>query len=83
MEGIKNIYDVTKRLLGMIEPSGDSSIDQVRYLNLEDTIDLTEHLIDDLILVARNKGHYASSIDKSGSRADKFITELREKLTAD
>lgn len=83
MYRIKNIYEVTKRLLGVIEPAGDSSIDETRFLNLEDTIELTDKLIDDIIYVARHKGQHASSIDKSGSRADKFISELREKLTAE
>ena len=39
MKRIENIYEVTKRLCGMIEPQGESNIDEVRFQNLQDTIE--------------------------------------------
>lgn len=80
MERIKNIYDVTKRLLGMINPQGETNIDNVRFENLEDTINLTSKLIDDIIYVARYKENHEYSMKKAGLRADEFITELKQLL---
>jgi len=80
MKRIENIYEVTQRLCGMIEPQGESNIDEVRFQNLQDTIDVTEALIDDIILVARHKDRGEFSMSKAGIEADKFITRLRERL---
>jgi hypothetical protein len=82
MERIKNIYEVAKRLCGMIEPVGDSGIDKIRLENLEDTIDLIEKLTKDVVSVAKNQNAYESSVKIAGLRADRFITEMREDLTA-
>ena len=81
MKRIENIYEVTKRLCGMIEPQGEGNIDEVRFQNLQDTIDVTEALIDDIILVARHKDRSEFSMSKAGIEADKFITRLRERLS--
>jgi len=48
---------------------------------LQDTIDVTEALIDDIILVARHKDRSEFSMSKAGIEADKFITMLRERLS--
>lgn len=81
MKRIDNIYDVAQRLCGMIEPQGETRIDEVRFKNLQDTIDLTEALIDDIILVARHKDRHEYSMSKAGKEADGFITRLKEKLS--
>jgi len=83
MKRIENIYEVTKRLCGMIEPQGESNIDAVRFENLEDTIDVAEKLIDDIIYVARHKDRYEASMSKAGVRADKFITELKNNVNTE
>jgi hypothetical protein len=80
MKRIENLYDVTQRLCGMIEPQGESNVDEVRFENLTDTIDLTEKLIDDIISVARHKDRAEASIKKAGQKADDFISGLRGRL---
>lgn len=77
---IENIFDITKRLLGSIEPYGDTSIDKDRLDNLIQTIELTEKLIDEIILVARYKGDALFSRNKMGTTADTFISDLRERF---
>lgn len=77
---IENIFDITKRLLGSIEPYGDTSIDKDRLENLIQTIELTEKLIDEIILVARYKGDPLFSRNKMGTTADTFISDLRERF---
>lgn len=80
MERIQNVYAVTKRLCGPIEPQGESNTDAVRFENLEDTIDLAEKLVDDIIDVARHKYRGEYSMKKAGERADEFITDLKSRL---
>jgi len=81
MERIDNVYEVTQRLLGMIEPESDSSIDEVRFKNLQKTIEVTELLIDDIIRVARHQYRHEYSAKKAGNEANEFITRLREKFS--
>jgi hypothetical protein len=80
MKRLENIYDVTKRLCGMIEPQGATSVDAVRLDNLTDTIDLTERLIEDIIMVALHKDRFEFSMKKAGEKADNFISGLRGRL---
>ena len=82
MKRLENLYDVTKRLCGMIEPTGESNTDITRLANLEDTIDLVERLTQDIIYVARNKDAYENSVKVIGLKADSFITEMRENVTS-
>lgn len=80
LKRIENVFDITKRLLGSIEPYGDTNIDNERLENLVQTIELTEKLIDEIILVARFKGDHLFSRNKMGTTADIFISEMREKF---
>lgn len=64
----------------MIEPQGESSVDEVRFKNLEDTIELVDKLIDDIVLVARHKNRPEYSMSKAGKEAEKFINRIREQL---
>lgn len=80
MNRIENIYEVTQRLCGEIEPVGDSNIDRIRLQNLKDTIDVTESLIQDIIDVSKNKVRYESSMKVSGNTANSYLKELREQL---
>lgn len=80
MKRIENLYEVTHRLCGIIQPAGDSSIDAIRYQNLEDTINLTEMLIKDISEVSTNKGQYQASIIKAATRAEEFLNELKSDL---
>lgn len=77
---IPNVFDVTKRLLGMIHPQGESNIDKVRYQNLEDTILVTDMLIRDLTGVSDNKDRQEYSMSKAGKKAHKYLLELKNIL---
>ena len=80
MKRLENLYDVTQRLCGMIEPQGETNVDAVRLDNLTDTIDLTERLIEDIIMVARHKDRVEFSMKTAGEKADNFISGLRGRL---
>lgn len=80
MSKIENIYEVTKKLLGEIDPQGESNIDRERLENLEHSIEVVEKLIDDIIWVSKYKDRYESSMKTAGMTANKFIQRLRENI---
>lgn len=76
-----NIHEVALKLLGNIEPIGDSSENLERLINLQNTIELTEALINDIIVVARHKDSRTYSVAKIGKEADDFITRLKGRFS--
>jgi len=80
MERIKNIYEVTQRLTGMIDPIGETEADAVRLINLHQTIDLTYQLINDIVGVAENRTSLQGSMKTAGLKADNFLKALKEQL---
>jgi hypothetical protein len=80
MDRIENIYEVTQRLCGEIRPYGDTNIDEIRLLNLQDTISVAEKLIEDIIEVSKysNRGEHSMAV--MGKEATDFIKRLYERL---
>ena len=71
-----DVYEVTKKLIGPIEPVGETQTDAKRYENLKDMIDLTESLIAEIGDVARfNKDRHEHSMSQAGKRAHKFFAD--------
>lgn len=70
-------YDVIKKLLGPIEPVGESNFDEKRYENLEATIEVVDKLLCDLNEVAGEDDRLEHSIAKIGKRASQFIKDIR------
>jgi fructose-1,6-bisphosphatase/sedoheptulose 1,7-bisphosphatase-like protein len=77
---IGNIHEVVRRLIGLIEPQGESNIDETVDENLRQMIMVTESLINDIIFIARHRSRHEASINKVGKRADNFISELERTL---
>lgn len=68
-------YEIVKKLIGDIQPAGDSSIDPQRLQNLKDMCQLVNELVSDINDVAyRNKNAYQHSIKEMGNYADNFLT---------
>jgi hypothetical protein len=55
---------IVNKLIGPIEPVGETTTDERRYENLKAQCELVEHLILDIQYVAKRAGEYA----------DKFLT---------
>ena len=73
-----DVYDVVKKLIGGIEPVGSSEIDEKKYKNLGDTIDLVNRLIEDIQTVRSYKDCLEYSMRIAGNKADEFLKELWE-----
>lgn len=71
------IYDVVKKLVGPIDPLGDSSCDDKRLENLKVMIDLIEKLVGDVAYVSRSRDSHEYSVMLAGKTADKLISLLQ------
>jgi len=74
------IYEIVQKLIGSIEPYGDTNIDEVRVKNLENHINLTYSLIEDLIGTARYKDRREYSIKTIGINAYNGLLEIKEMI---
>jgi len=74
------IYEVVKKLIGEIEPIGETNEDNKRYKNLEDIIKLTDKLIFDIEGVSIHKDRHEHSMKCAGKKASGFLKELKESL---
>ena len=72
------LKDVVCKLVGPIEPIGDSTLDECRYVNLQVMIALVEELFADINYVSTNRGSQEGSRDKAGKLADQFIRDTRD-----
>ena len=72
-----DIYAVVEKLIGAIEPIGDSGIDKVRFENLKATTELIEALLTDISDVAnRYENNHQDSMQKACKFAKKFLAEV-------
>ena len=70
------IYEVTKNLIGEIEPYGDSRIDRERTENLDKLIYVVEELVSDIEKAAVNKDRHEGSMRMMGEKAHKAMEDL-------
>lgn len=77
---IENTYEIVKKLIGNIEPIGETNTDAQRLENLKETIYLTNRLINDILEVAKNQTRQEYSILKAGIEAQIFKNDLRDLL---
>jgi len=70
------IYDVVKKLIGPINPVGETNEDNRRFEYLKTTTNLVYKLVFDIDAVASHKDRIAYSINRAGQFADNFLTEL-------
>lgn len=71
------MYDVVKKLLGPIEPVGETNTDDKRYKNLEDTITLIDKLLFDINQITPNATRDEASMKKAGKKAIQFLSEIK------
>ena len=69
-------YEIVKKLIGAIDPIGETNTDEKRLDNLENMTVLVDCLIADIDRVAMNKGKPEYSINKAGEVASQFLDDL-------
>jgi hypothetical protein len=70
------IYDIVKKLIGPIEPIGETNSDEQRFKNLENMIDLTGKLLSDIIEVSQYEKCEQHSMSKAGKLARQFMIDF-------
>ena len=74
------IVRVINKLVGDIEPVGDSTIDAQRYVNLDHMCKIVDELIYQIKEVRRYKHRDEYSMKRSGDYADKFLKDLTNEI---
>ena len=69
-------YDIIKKLIGSVEPYGDSRIDEQRLENLNDMQILVEQLIRDIKSAASYSDRQEHSMHQIGLQAKMFLQEI-------
>jgi len=75
-----SIYEIVKKLIGSIEPYGDSNIDNKHLVNIDEHINLVFGLVTDLIKTAEFKDRNESSIQKLGIKASDALLEIKNSI---
>ena len=69
-------YKIIKKILGLIEPVGETYEDAKRNTNLQETIIVMKYLFEDIRNVAKNKDRVEWSMKEAGKMADSFLEEI-------
>lgn len=71
-----NLTEIVYKLNGEISPVGETNEDNKRIENLNNMIDLIEHLVSDINDVSAHSNNHQFSMKRAGDKARNFINEL-------
>ena len=71
-------YDVITKLVGKINPIGETHIDDPRYENLKEMLALVESLLHDISEVAKNEERYEYSMKRAGELSREHLKAWAE-----
>ena len=72
-------YQVVKKLVGRIDPEGETNTDNLRFENLKEMTRVVDGLLFDIEAVAiGNKGRPEYSRKRAGEYASKFLDDVRD-----
>jgi len=69
------IKDVVMKLIGPVEPVGESHTDDRRFNNLKELCDLVEELVTEINRVCPNRTCHEHSMKQAGEYAYRFLYE--------
>ena len=68
-----DVHEVVMKLVGPVEPVGETHTDDIRFENLKQLCDLVEELVDEINRVCPNKNRCEYSMKRSGEFAHAFL----------
>jgi len=71
-----DVYSVVKKLIGPIDPVGETQADEQRYENLLATNNLVESLLGDIYGTSTYRNRHEYSMKKSGELAHEFLVDI-------
>ncbi len=69
------VYEVVYKLIGPIEPVGETGTDNMRFENLKAMTELVELLVTDIDEVAMLENRHEYSVKRAGEFASKYLTK--------
>lgn len=72
-----DVLAVVRKLIGPVDPVGETHTDDARYTNLKNLAELVSALVDDMDRVAMHHDRPEASIRRAGVFASAFMTILR------
>jgi hypothetical protein len=78
-----NYYDIVKKLIGEIEPIGETNTDNERFENLKEMTNLVNDLIMDIQDVSEYEDRGEYSMHRAGKHAEKFLGDIVNDLNKD
>jgi len=71
------LIDIVRKLVGPIQPVGETSSDAARLENMKEVGELVEMLLCDLETAAMNKDRPEASMREIGQKADMYLREFK------
>jgi len=71
-----SVLDVAQKLIGPIDPVGESRTDEKRFQNLKQHCELIELLVQEVEVVAMNQTRVEHSMRKAGEFAAHYLRDL-------
>ena len=70
------LHDIVMKLIGPVDPIGETNADQNRLANLKALCELVDRLVYTIDAVVPNKTRPEASMKQAGEYADKFLIDL-------
>ena len=77
MNSKHSLTDMVFKLIGQTEPSGSSHVDEERYDNQEQIIELTLNLVSKLINNSKFRDRHEGSMASIGKQAYLYVKEIK------
>lgn len=71
------LSEIVKKLVGPIQPVGETTEDCIRLLNIKELTDLVDTILGDISSVANNADRQEASMQTIGKHARDFLSDVR------
>lgn len=72
------LVEIVRKLIGPIQPIGETNADKIRLANLEATTELIDCLLFEVQRVAAHAGRPEKSMSKAGQDAQRYLLSIRD-----
>jgi len=71
-----DFHEIVKKLIGEINPVGETNTDNARFENLKAMTELVDELLSDIYRVTQGNNRHEYSINRAGQFAASFLDEM-------
>lgn len=75
------IHEIVRKLIGEIDPVGETNMDAKRLANLKDNIELIKLLLQDMNDLTYLAKDYRQSVKTFGNKAQEFFKEISDEYS--